>query len=50
MELIGDVVLVEFHFGPFEDSVSSVQTRCTFCAKHIIGSEIVLDAPDGTRR
>jgi hypothetical protein len=21
MELIGDMVLVEFHFGPFEDSV-----------------------------
>ena len=22
--------------------------RCTVCAKHTIGSEIVLDAPDGT--
>ena len=28
----------------------SVQDRCTFCAKRTIGSEIVLDAPDGTPR
>ena len=26
----------------------SVQDRCTVCAKCTIGSEIVLDAPDGT--
>ena len=26
----------------------SVQDRSTICAKHTIGSEIVLDAPDGT--
>jgi hypothetical protein len=26
----------------------SVQDRCTVCAKHRIGSEIVLDTPDGT--
>ena len=26
----------------------SVQDRCTVCAKHTIGLEIVLDAPDGT--
>jgi hypothetical protein len=24
------------------------QDRCTVCAQHNIGSEIVLDAPDGT--
>ena len=24
------------------------QARCTVCAKHTVGSEIVLDAPDGT--
>jgi hypothetical protein len=24
--------------------------RCTICAEHTIGSEIVLDAPDGTPR
>ena len=26
------------------------QDRCTVCAKHTIGSEIVLDALDGTPR
>jgi hypothetical protein len=25
------------------------QDRCMACAEHIIGSEIVLDTPDGTR-
>ena len=25
----------------------SVQDRCTVCAKHAIGSEIILDAPNG---
>jgi hypothetical protein len=28
----------------------SVQDRCTVCAKHILGSEIFLDAFDGTSR
>ena len=28
----------------------SVQDRCTVCAKHTIGSEIVLDVPDCTHR
>jgi hypothetical protein len=28
----------------------SVQDRCMACAKHTIGSEIILDAPDGTPR
>ena len=28
----------------------SLQDRCTFCAKRTIGSEIALDAPDGTPR
>jgi hypothetical protein len=27
-----------------------VQDRCTVCAEHTIGSEIVLDAHDGTAR
>jgi hypothetical protein len=26
----------------------SVQYRCIVCAKHIIGLEFILDAPDGT--
>jgi hypothetical protein len=28
----------------------SVQDRCTVCAKHTIGSEIVLDTLDGSPR
>jgi len=28
----------------------SVQESCTFCAKRTIGSEIILDALDGTPR
>jgi hypothetical protein len=27
-----------------------VQGRCTVCAEHTIGLEIILDAPDGTPR
>jgi hypothetical protein len=27
-----------------------VQDRCTVCAKHTVGSEIVLGAPDDTPR
>ena len=27
-----------------------VQDRLTVCTKHTIGSEIILDAPDGTPR
>jgi hypothetical protein len=28
----------------------SVQDSCTICAKHTLGTEILLDAPNGTRR
>jgi hypothetical protein len=28
----------------------SVQDRCMVCARRTIGSEIILDAPDGTTR
>jgi hypothetical protein len=28
----------------------SVQDRCSVCAKHTIGTKIILDAPDGTPR
>ena len=28
----------------------SVQDKCAICAKRTIGSEIILDAPDGTPR
>ena len=31
-----------------EKVLASMQDRCTVCAKCIIGSEIILDSPDGT--
>ena len=50
MELLGDEAQVESCFGPFGDSVVYVQDRSTVCAERSIGSEIVLDTPDGTPR
>jgi hypothetical protein len=59
MELLGDMGHVESHFGSFRDSVTIgpfeivvilMQDRCTFCAECTTGSEIILDAPDGTPR
>ena len=48
MVLLGDERLVEAHFGPFGDSAGLDVDRCTVCAEHTIGLEIVLDVPDGT--
>jgi hypothetical protein len=31
-----------------ETVLVSVHDRCTICAKHTIGSEVILDAPYGT--
>ena len=50
MVLLGDEAQVQAHFGLFRDSTSLMQDRCTVCAEHTIGSEIVLDAPGGTPR
>jgi hypothetical protein len=33
-----------------ETALVSVQDSCLFCAKRTIGSEIVLDTPDGAPR
>ena len=44
MELLGDVGHVESRFGLLVDIVS------VSCAKRTIGSEIILDVPDGTLR
>jgi hypothetical protein len=41
---------VEFRFGPFGDSVVSVQDCCTVCAKHTASLETIFDTPDGTPR
>ena len=49
MELLGDVGRVESLFFSFGDSVS-LQDGCMVCARRTIGSEIILNAPDGTTR
>ena len=48
MELLVDVGHMESRSVRLEMVLVLVQDRCTVCAKHSIGSDIVLDAPDGT--
>ena len=48
MVLLCDEAHVEAHFGPLGDSANLDADRCMVCAKRTIGSETVLDAPDGT--
>ena len=50
MVLLGDEAQVLARFGPLGDSVILTQDRCTVCTVRTIGSEIILDAPDGTPR
>ena len=50
MVLLGDEAQLEARFGSFDDSVILMEDRCVICAECTIGSEIVLDAPDGTPR
>ena len=50
MEFPGDVGHVESRSVRLEMVLVLVQDRCTVCAKRSIGSDIVLDAPDGTPR
>jgi hypothetical protein len=50
MEVLGDVGNVESHFFYLKTVLVLVQYRWTVCAKHTIGSEISLDAHDGTPR
>jgi hypothetical protein len=40
----------EYHFGPLEIVIVSVQDRSIVCAKRTIASKIVLHVPDGTTR
>ena len=47
MELLGDMGNMESRFGLFGDVLVPVQHRCTVCAKHTIGLEIILGARDG---
>ena len=50
MELLGDVVHVESRSVHLEMVLVLMEDRCTVCAKCTIGSDIILDAPDGTPR
>ena len=50
MELLCDVGRVESRSIRLEMVFLFVQDRCTVCAKSTIGSDIVLNAPDGTPR
>ena len=50
MVLLGDEAEVQARFGPFRDSANLEADRCTVCAERTIGSEIILDALDGTPR
>ena len=46
--LLGDEGQVVARFGPFGDSATLMQDRCTVCGERTIGSEIILAAPDDT--
>jgi hypothetical protein len=48
MVLLGDEAQVDARFGLFGDSANLDARRCTVCAERNIGSEIILDAPDGS--
>ena len=48
MVLLGDEAEVEAHFDPFGDSANLDADWCMLCAERTLGSEIVLDAPNGT--
>jgi hypothetical protein len=51
MLLLSDEAQVDARFSLFGDIVFvSMQDRCMVCAKHTIGSEIILNAPNGTPR
>ena len=39
---------VEAHFDPFRDSANLDVDRCMVCAERPLGTEIILDAPNGT--
>ena len=51
MELQGDEARVEYLISVnLEIVLILTQDRCRVCAEHTIGSEIILDAADGTPR
>jgi hypothetical protein len=50
MVLLGVEAQVEAHFGPFVGVLVLTQDGHTVCVEHTIGSEIIMDALDGTPR
>jgi hypothetical protein len=50
MELLGDGVMWNLVSVYLQIVLVLVQDRCTVCAKNNTGSEIVMDAHDGTAR
>jgi hypothetical protein len=50
MVLLGDEAQVEALSVRLEIVLIIMQDRCTVCKERTIGSEIVLDAPNGTPR
>ena len=50
MVLVGDEAQVEAHFGLLDIEVILTHDRGTVCIERTIGSEIILEAPDGTPR
>jgi hypothetical protein len=50
MELLGEWIMWNLVSDCSETVLVSVQYRYTVCTERTIGSEIVLDAPDGTPR
>ena len=47
---LGDEAQVVARFSPFGDDVILIQHRCTVYTEHTIGSEIIMDEPNGTLR
>jgi hypothetical protein len=48
--LVGVKAQVEARFGPFGDSANLDANGCIVYGERNIGSEIILDTPDGTTR
>ena len=47
---LGDEARMEARFGLSDIVLILMQDRCTVCVEHTIGSEIILDAPNGHPR
>jgi hypothetical protein len=48
IELLGDMGHLKSHFGQSKMVLVSMQEWCMACAKRTVGSEVILDTPDGT--